>query len=122
IEYEGVTYQFCSADCRSAFERDPERYAVDMTHAAHDTHLLSGSASPGEQHAVAAQPAHSRPGGEMGAQAEAVDPVCGITVNSATSEYRSDHKRKSYYFCSSACKARFDREPDKYVEAGKGAV
>src|SRR5262249_35491105 len=86
VEHEGVTYHFCSAGCRSAFERDPGRYTVDMTHAAHANHLLSGSASPGEQHAVAAQPAHSTQGGEMGAQAEALDPVCGMTVDPATSE------------------------------------
>ena len=26
-EYNGRTYRFCSAACRSAFERTPERYA-----------------------------------------------------------------------------------------------
>src|SRR5262249_28069946 len=108
-------------DYRSAFEGDPGRYTVDMTHAAHATHLLSGSASPGEQHAVAAQPAHSTQGGEMGAQAEAVDPVCGMTVDPATSEHCPDHKGRTYYFCSSGCKARFDGEPDKYMDAPKDA-
>ena len=122
VEHEGVTYHFCSADCRSAFQRDPGRYAVDMTHAAHANHLLSGSANPGEQPSVAAQPAHSRHGGEMGALAQAVDPVCGMTVDPATSEYRSDLNGKTYYFCSSGCKARFDSEHDGSVDAGKGAA
>jgi uncharacterized membrane protein YraQ (UPF0718 family)/YHS domain-containing protein len=27
FEYQGVAYAFCSAGCREAFERDPERYA-----------------------------------------------------------------------------------------------
>jgi Cu+-exporting ATPase len=58
----------------------------------------------------------------MGARAEAVDPVCGMTVDPATSEFRSDHKDKTYYFCSSGCKARFNREPDKYVDAPKDAA
>jgi len=122
VEHEGVTYHFCSADCRSTFERDPGRYAVEMTRAAHGTHLLSGSANPGEPPSVAARPAYSRQGGEMGAQAQAVDPVCGMTLDPATTEHRSDHKDRIYYFCSSGCKARFDSEPDRFVEAGKGAA
>ena len=122
LEHEGVTYHFCSADCRSAFERDPGTYVVEMRPAARATHLAGTTADQGGQPSVAAQPEHSREGGGMGAQAEAVDPVCGMTVDPATSEYRSDQAGKTYYFCSSSCKARFDREPDKYVDPGKGAA
>jgi Cu+-exporting ATPase len=28
VEHGGQTYYFCSADCRGAFEEDPDRFAV----------------------------------------------------------------------------------------------
>jgi len=121
IEHDGVSYHFCSADCRSAFERDPARYKAEMTHGGHTTHPLRGSANRSDQPSVTAQPAKSGQGRDIGAQAVAVDPVCGMTVDPAESE-RSDHIRKTYYFCSSGCKASFDSEPDRYVDAGKGAT
>ena len=31
LEYEGVTYYFCSAGCRRAFEKDPAAYAKRET-------------------------------------------------------------------------------------------
>ena len=38
VEYAGATYYFCSADCREAFEADPERYvgAAGVAGSAHD--------------------------------------------------------------------------------------
>ena len=30
-EYEGKTYYFCSERCRAAFEKQPERYAVQSS-------------------------------------------------------------------------------------------
>lgn len=42
------------------------------------------------------------------------DPVCGMTVDD-DSPHRSTHAGQSYLFCSPGCKARFDREPGRYV-------
>src|SRR6266536_1371843 len=36
-----------------------------------------------------------------------IDPVCGMSVDTATAEYRSFHYGKAYYFCSAGCKASF---------------
>lgn len=27
IQYKGITYYFCSASCKAAFEKEPEKYA-----------------------------------------------------------------------------------------------
>jgi Cu+-exporting ATPase len=44
-----------------------------------------------------------------GAQKEQhVDPVCGMTVDTATAAATSERDGKRYYFCSTGCKARFD--------------
>ena len=48
------------------------------------------------------------------AVAEAVDPVCNMTVNIADSRYQSDHDGSTFYFCCLGCKEQFEREPDSF--------
>ena len=56
----------------------------------------------------------------MSEKTVAIDPVCGMTVDSATAEYRSFHNGKAY-FCSAGCKVNFDKDPAKFAGAsGKG--
>jgi len=43
------------------------------------------------------------------------DPVCGMEVDQST-EYRTDHNGKTYYFCSAGCKETFESNPRKYVK------
>ena len=47
----------------------------------------------------------------------AIDPVCGMTVQKATAEYRSFREGTAYYFCAAGCKAAFDKDPEMYLEA-----
>lgn len=49
------------------------------------------------------------------------DPVCGMTVNQDLTEYRSDYKGRSYYFCNETCKTKFDKDPKSYYK-GKGII
>ena len=46
----------------------------------------------------------------------AIDPVCGMTVDEKTAQFKSDYKGTTYYFCSPGCKKAFDGEPEKYVK------
>ena len=64
------------------------------------------------------QDAPKSQGDDMTDEATAIDPVCEMTVDSATAEYRSFQNGKAYYFCSAGCKARFDKDPRKFVGAG----
>lgn len=45
------------------------------------------------------------------------DPVCGMDVDKQKAAGHSEHRGKTYYFCSPTCKQKFDKEPAKY--AGK---
>ena len=45
------------------------------------------------------------------------DPVCGMDIDPHTEIFRSEHSGRSYYFCSGRCKASFDTDPGKYVDA-----
>ena len=44
------------------------------------------------------------------------DVVCGMQVDPAEAAGTSQHGGKTYYFCSKACKARFDANPDHYTK------
>ncbi|BFI76796.1 YHS domain-containing protein [Sulfurisphaera ohwakuensis] len=46
-----------------------------------------------------------------------IDPVCGMEVNES-SQYKTMYKGKIYYFCSSACKKAFEKDPEKYLREG----
>ncbi len=47
------------------------------------------------------------------------DPVCGMDVDEKKAAGTAVHKDKTYYFCSTACKARFEKEPEKYLKTGE---
>jgi len=51
----------------------------------------------------------------------AKDPVCGMEVDEATAEWKSEHMGKTYYFCAPSCKKTFDENPMKYMESGDHA-
>jgi xanthine dehydrogenase accessory factor len=41
---------------------------------------------------------------------DAVDPVCGMLVKVSTARQRSMHDGRTYYFCSAACRSRFEAD------------
>ncbi|HKR23561.1 MAG TPA: XdhC family protein [Pyrinomonadaceae bacterium] len=41
--------------------------------------------------------------------AEAIDPICGMTVNTANAKYKSEFEGRTIYFCCLRCKETFDR-------------
>jgi Cu+-exporting ATPase len=45
----------------------------------------------------------------------AKDPVCGMQVDEKTAAGQSVYEGKTFYFCSSGCKAKFDRNPVQYA-------
>jgi len=48
---------------------------------------------------------------------QAKDPVCGMVVNVASANYKSEHQGSAVYFCCAGCKQVFDRQPEKYAVA-----
>jgi xanthine dehydrogenase accessory factor len=51
---------------------------------------------------------------------EAIDPVCGMTVDIASAKYMSEYGGQLYYFCAPGCKLSFDKAPEKYLAALAG--
>ena len=48
--------------------------------------------------------------------AEAIDPVCGMTVEIATAHFTSQYDATMYYFCAAGCKRSFDKDPQQYIQ------
>ncbi|MGQ9780900.1 MAG: YHS domain-containing protein [Nitrososphaeria archaeon] len=44
------------------------------------------------------------------------DVICNMMVDEKTAKWKSEYKGKTYYFCALACKQKFDRSPEKYIE------
>ena len=69
----------------------------------------SGALSPSRPSAAAAAGS-----ARVGAAAEAIDPVCGMTVATASSQtLRRDGA--DYYFCCAGCRQAFEQNPDAYT-------
>jgi xanthine dehydrogenase accessory factor len=48
---------------------------------------------------------------------EAKDPICGMAVDISTAKYKLEYENKTFYFCCSGCKQKFDNLPDKSLPA-----
>lgn len=44
------------------------------------------------------------------------DVVCGMQVDPSKSAGTSQYNGKTYYFCSSSCKTKFDADPARYAK------
>jgi YHS domain-containing protein len=52
------------------------------------------------------------------ARSYALDPVCGMTVDTARATLTSDYRGNTVYFCAPGCKRAFDAAPEKYIALG----
>ena len=43
------------------------------------------------------------------------DPVCGMEVDEKNAAARAKVGGRTYYFCSVACKSRFDKDPKQFT-------
>ena len=74
----------------------------------HAAHAVGGNQHGGATRSAGNHSCHLDGGG-------AVDPVCGMTVDPATSSYSSTHDGSEYHFCSSGCLAKFEASPDGFL-------
>ena len=44
-----------------------------------------------------------------------VDPVCGMTVDTAAAKPSFDHNGELFHFCSQGCRDKFVANPDHYI-------
>ncbi|MGE3305856.1 MAG: heavy metal translocating P-type ATPase [Rhizobiaceae bacterium] len=80
---------------------------ADDKHAHHESHAHHGHAHHGHDHSHHAPPADD--------VVKVKDPVCGMTVDPATSKHRAEHRGQTYHFCGNRCRERFEAEPEKFL-------
>ena len=52
--------------------------------------------------------------------AMAIDPVCGMEVDTEHAQWTAEHDGQTYYFCAKGCKIAFDKNPEKFLSAKPG--
>ncbi|MEO8015410.1 MAG: YHS domain-containing protein, partial [Polaromonas sp.] len=57
---------------------------------------------------------HGVHGAASGRDGPLKDPVCGMTVTTA-SQHHLEHDGRSFYFCSAKCKSKFEAAPATYT-------
>src|SRR4051794_6408255 len=53
---------------------------------------------------------------DEGGAGEAIDPICGMTVDPATAKFRAEHAGRTFYFCAEHCLHKFEADPARYVD------
>ncbi|MDO9473021.1 MAG: YHS domain-containing protein, partial [Caulobacter sp.] len=43
------------------------------------------------------------------------DPVCGMSVDPATTPHHAAHDGEAFHFCSAGCRTKFTADPEKYL-------
>ncbi len=108
LDYRGKKYHFCGKGCVARFETDPEKYL--------DPSYKPGGMGHGPVTITAAPPAAILT--QIGAPTPvlAKDPVCGMSVNPVKAAGSVEHHGKTYHFCSKGCVAKFQADPEKYLD------
>jgi xanthine dehydrogenase accessory factor len=47
--------------------------------------------------------------------AEAIDPICGMSVTIANARHTAEHAGRTWYFCCGGCRERFLASPESYI-------
>ena len=48
----------------------------------------------------------------------AIDPVCGMEVDTETSELSYEYQGTTYWFCGKGCLLEFKDDPEQFLAAG----
>lgn len=143
-EYQGQSYYFCCQGCLNRFVQDPEKYLVDQPNqnALNHSHAKKeavkdkvneqlnrqdagcctkpvmpelikapqqSSCCGGNSHAHT----HSHTHGQSSTDT-AIDPVCGMSVDTST-ELKTSYQNQLYYFCNPSCLSKFKQDPTPYL-------
>lgn len=62
---------------------------------------------------------HAHHDGHDHGDSKVKDPVCGMTVDPATSKHHFAHHGETFHFCSAGCRTKFAADPAKYLAKEK---
>jgi len=91
---------------------------LDLGHTSHREIAVAVLAELVQLRAAGALAPEGGPGdaaNALSAPAEAVDPICGMTVPADHTSRPFEHGGVTYYFCSAGCRGTFERDPAAHV-------
>lgn len=127
LQYQGQHFYFCNPKCLEKFKADPSKYTSKQE----ESGCCAISDNKKAEHVVI-QPqscCHSKQEQPSVQQSccgttdqhvntqdsnTAIDPVCGMTVNTST-QLKTDFKDQMYYFCNPSCLDKFKQSPEQYL-------
>lgn len=68
-------------------------------------------------HMMGGHGGHGKHSPDAGNGDSAKDPVCGMSVDPNKTKSASVHQGVTYYFCSSSCRDKFEKNPAQYIPA-----
>jgi YHS domain-containing protein len=48
----------------------------------------------------------------------AIDPVCGMEVETDLTDLKVEHEGTTYWFCSRGCMLEFQEDPERFLDPG----
>ncbi len=99
-EHGGRAYYFCSDRCHEHFWEAPERFVAKELRSTKETSMTMSNDPHGT----------------------ATDPVCGMSVDPATTPHGSEHEGVMFYFCGAGCRRAFEKAPKLFLPEEAGAA
>lgn len=88
-------------------------------HSGCSAHAAPTAAAPAASSCCGNHAGHAHDNAHLAAKV--LDPVCGMTVDPATSKHRFEHGGKTFHFCSAGCRTKFAADPAKYLAKEKAS-
>lgn len=93
--------------------RTPEEIALSIL-----AEIVSRRAAAAQAESAAAEATAPAPAVPL----QAIDPICGMTVEIAGARHTAEHAGLTWYFCCSGCRERFLAAPERHAAAAAAAV
>jgi len=85
-------------------------------------HAAAGApGTPGEAETAGMEAAGTPVIGEEAAAGQAIDPICGMTVETAGARHTAEAGGRTWYFCGEGCRQRFLAAPERFMAARPAA-
>ncbi|MFC1620484.1 YHS domain-containing protein, partial [Candidatus Neomarinimicrobiota bacterium] len=108
MNWEGITYGFCSHHCLQRFSSDPARFAAEAIQKY--PHLFGADSESAQDQGNSHVPMDKNPEVQV-----FMDPVCGMSVDPDKAGATLEHEGTTYHFCCHHCAEKFKSDPGKYL-------
>jgi len=111
VLHEGKRVAFCCGKCKAKFEKDPAKFASKLPGASEAGKPAGNAAAK-----PAAEKAAEKPAGKQAKAGDApINDQCPVSGGAVDAAQTVVHDGRRVAFCCGKCKAKFEKDPAKYV-------